>query len=440
MPFDLKAFRNTLLGALLVLAGIAAALITLLASHLKNPELAGYASAAALLIVALILIFVVPPLMRSARLELLRLDLPLQVTKGGQIFLVVLLIVAFAAWNTGNNLLFLILSLLSSTLFVAWAAARAGLRDLVVSARFPDHIFASDPVPVLVIVKNRKRFWSTFSLLVEARNQETYEGRKGKHQIRYKKQTLAYFMYVPNRTTIEQQVEHTFEKRGHLFITGLEISTSFPFGFFRYRRRLRTKDVDLTIYPKPEPIDESIFLLPTNVGRLISPRRGTGHELFLLRDYQHPDDPRHIDWKATARAQQLIVREFTADDEKRIHIIFDLQMPADTNKDEFAERFERGVTIAASLVTYFTNTNAEICLTLGEDLGEYGFGQIHLYASLKRLAHINFISPTEPDQSWLDEIYRSSALINSSYVIILTAKRTEILSLNLSRKARIIHI
>ncbi|MDQ3174696.1 MAG: hypothetical protein M3Q91_13485, partial [Acidobacteriota bacterium] len=63
-------------------------------------------------------------------------------TTGGAIFIAIVSIVGLAAWNTGNNLLFLVFALLCSTLFVGWVAARTSLRDLVVSARFPDHIFA----------------------------------------------------------------------------------------------------------------------------------------------------------------------------------------------------------------------------------------------------------------------------------------------------------
>jgi hypothetical protein len=43
----------------------------------------------------------------------------------------------FAAWNTGNNLLFLVFSLLCSTLFVGWVAAETSLQGSHRSARFP---------------------------------------------------------------------------------------------------------------------------------------------------------------------------------------------------------------------------------------------------------------------------------------------------------------
>ena len=139
---SLRQVRRAILGTLLVLGGVGAAIVTVLARRAEDIELSRVAAIASLVFVVLIVIFVVPPLTRSARAEASRLDLPLQVTSGGLIFLGIFLIVAFAAWNTGNNLLFLIFSVLASTLFVAWSAARASLRDLVVSARFPDHIFA----------------------------------------------------------------------------------------------------------------------------------------------------------------------------------------------------------------------------------------------------------------------------------------------------------
>jgi uncharacterized protein (DUF58 family) len=41
--------------------------------------------------------------------------------------------------------------------------------------------------------------------------------------------------------------------------------------------------------------------------------RGAGIDLADLREYQHHDDVRHIDWNVTARLQQPYVRQFTED-------------------------------------------------------------------------------------------------------------------------------
>src|SRR5205085_8656024 len=122
---------------------------------------------------------------------------------------------------------------------------------------------------------------------------------------------------------------------------------------------------DIIVYPKPEPLRDELHLLPMNAGRLVSARRGAGgHDLFSLRDYQPQDDLRHIDWKATARARRLIVREFTAEDERRVTIALDTKERGDAEAKDFAARFERGVTLAASLAAHFIDERAEVRLVI----------------------------------------------------------------------------
>jgi uncharacterized protein (DUF58 family) len=51
--------------------------------------------------------------------------------------------------------------------------------------------------------------------------------------------------------------------------------------------------------------------------------RGTGLDLADLREYQHHDDVRHIDWNVTARLQQPHVRVFTEDREMAAWFLLD---------------------------------------------------------------------------------------------------------------------
>lgn len=387
-PSSVSTWRNAILGTLLVLAGLGAAAVTLLARSSNDNTLATVGATLSLVIAGLILVLIVPPLARSARLEIASFDLPIEVTTGGAIFLAIVIVVGFAAWNTGHNLLFLIFSLLCSTLFVGWSAARTSLRDLKVSARFPDHIFAGEAAPVIVTLRNNKRFLPSVSVLVEARGPAappTDEQRHRRRQ-RHEKRALAYFTYIPHRAAAEQRVEQTFSRRGHVFIDGFELSTRFPFGFVRRRRRLGARNVDILVYPKPETIGDELHLLPMNAGRMESVRRGAGHDLFALRDYQPQDDLRHIDWKATARVRRLTVREFTSEDERRITIILDTRPVPDSPQESFTDRFERGVVKAASHLKHFIDERAEVRIILGAESGPYGSGLDHLYQCLRRLA------------------------------------------------------
>ena len=422
---------RVVLGTLLVIAGLTSALVTVLARREGDSGLAGAAAILSLLIALLLTIFIVPPLARSARVEVANLDFPFEPTSGGGVFLVIIIVVGFAAWNTGNNLLFLVFSLLCSTLFVGWVHAGTSLRDLTVSARFPDHIFAAEAAPVIVTLRNTKRILPSFSILVEARgpvNEDT------KRRRRHVKRLLAYFSYVPHNAAAEQRVEQLFPTRGHVLIDGFELSTRFPFGFFRRRRRLRARNVDIIVYPKPEVISDELHLLPMYAGRMPAMRRGAGHDLFSMRDYQPQDDLRHIDWKATARSRRLTVREFASEDERRITIVLDTRLSRGAG-NELPERFERGVVQAASLIKHFIDERAEVRLVLGDDVGPFGSGTDQLYRCLRRLA---LVIPSDREEPGLVKV--SWSAVEHDYAILLTAAAPGSIPANVWRTSHVIYL
>ena len=423
---------RVILGTLLVIAGLTSALVTVLARSNGDNSLAGAAAILSLVIALLLTIFIVPPLARSARVEVANIDFPFEPTSGGGVFLVIIIVVGFAAWNTGNNLLFLVFSLLCSTLFVGWVHAGTSLRELTVSARFPDHIFAAEPAPVIVTLRNTKRLLPSFSILVEARGPVNEVDLKRRR--RHLKRLLAYFSYVPHKAAAEQRVEQLFPTRGHVLIDGFELSTRFPFGFFRRRRRLRARNVDIIVYPKPEVISDELHLLPMYAGRMPAMRRGAGHDLFSMRDYQPQDDLRHIDWKATARSRRLTVREFTSEDERRITIVLDTRLSHGAG-DGLPERFERGVVQAASLIKHFIDERAEVRLVLGDDAGPFGSGTEQLYRCLRRLA---LVIPSDSAGPGLENV--SWNAVEHDYAILLTAAAPGSIPANIWRTSHVIYL
>ena len=74
-------------------------------------------------------------------------------------------------------------------------------------------------------------------------------------------------------------------------------------------------------------------------------RLGPG-EFHALRKYAEGDEPRSIHWKASARSEDLLVKQHTLEGLKRCTVVFDA-LPASYLDDA---GFERGVTAAASLV------------------------------------------------------------------------------------------
>ena len=66
--------------------------------------------------------------------------------------------------------------------------------------------------------------------------------------------------------------------------------------------------------------------------------RGTGLDLADLREYQHHDDVRHIDWNVTARLQVPHVRVFTEDREMAAWFVLDLSRSVDFGSGTRAKR------------------------------------------------------------------------------------------------------
>ncbi|MFL5605639.1 MAG: DUF58 domain-containing protein, partial [Gemmatimonadaceae bacterium] len=59
------------------------------------------------------------------------------------------------------------------------------------------------------------------------------------------------------------------------------------------------------------------------VGVRNTPRRGEGRTFASLRDYVVGDDPRHIDWKASARRGRPISREYTIEQSQTVYLLVD---------------------------------------------------------------------------------------------------------------------
>jgi uncharacterized protein (DUF58 family) len=78
---------------------------------------------------------------------------------------------------------------------------------------------------------------------------------------------------------------------------------------------------------------------------------GGGAEVLRLRDYRAGDPPRVIDWKATARADRLISREFSQDDALQIVIVIDAGRSSALRAGSL-DRFGHYVNIAARLAQF----------------------------------------------------------------------------------------
>ena len=132
-----------------------------------------------------------------------------------------------------------------------------------------------------------------------------------------------------------------------------------------------------------------------------------------------------------------------AEDDRRVTIVLDTQLPRDLDRENFRIRFESGVTQAASLVKHFIEEGAEVCLSLGDQRKGFGAGQEHLYACLRRLA---LVKPNYKagDYTWSDELATRAdprALSpESNYLILLTAATQGSIPPHIWRRAFVIYL
>lgn len=138
--------------------------------------------------------------------------------------------------------------------------------------------------------------------------------------------------------------------------------------------------------------------------------RGSGIDLADLREYQHHDDVRHIDWNVTARLQIPHVRVFTEDREMTAWFLLDLSPSIDfgsgtQRKSEVSAGF---VAVLARLLTRHGNRVGALMYGAGVDtVITPGNGRRHVL----QLMHAMARRPTARDKgaTRLHELLQSAA-------------------------------
>ena len=109
--------------------------------------------------------------------------------------------------------------------------------------------------------------------------------------------------------------------------------------------------------------------------------RGAGVDLADLREYQHHDDVRHIDWNVTARLQQPYVRQFLEDRDMSAWFLLDLSASVDFGSDDVTK-----LAVSAGFVA----TLARVITRHGNRVGAmfYGAGVEGLLAPRASRLHV----------------------------------------------------
>jgi uncharacterized protein (DUF58 family) len=346
-----------------------------------------------------------------------------RLTREGMVYLGVVAILILASVNTGNNLLFMILACSLAGILISGVLSRAVLTGIDLKFDMPEHIFAEQPVLAELELRNEKQAWPSFSLRVIGAN------KKGSGQILTRP---VFFPYIPRLGCARQKVELTFPHRGAYRQDAFGIRTRFPFGFFEKTRRVDS-DLEIVVYPAVAPTDHFYEVLPLLSGEMVSYFRGRGHELHSLRDYLPTDSARVVDWKVTARAGHLMVREFAREDERRVMLVLDPfvgpppaargtsvtteQAGSERAAAEHKQRFERAVGMAACIAWHFNEINSVLQFRTNRFATPMAPAEEIIYDALRELAKIQS-DESSIGGAFLDEL----ASDHEIFKIILTAR------------------
>jgi uncharacterized protein (DUF58 family) len=413
---DRPGWRNFAIAMAALAAALFLALYSGAAAEQGHVILTGLSAVAALGLAGWVALTIVPVLARRTSLHWLSYRIEYRVTREGVICVGGILVIALAALNTGNNLLYMILASLLASVLISGVLSQLVLTGVDVRLELPEHIFAGQPILAIAEMQNTKQWMPSFStsLVSEQKKPKRRLVRKPAPEILARP---VYFPHVPHRQTLRQNVELTFPRRGVYRQDVLGLRTRFPFGFLQKTRRVES-EIEAIVYPSIQPTGEFYEVLPLVTGELESYRRGRGNDLYAIRDYHFDDSARHVDWKASARTGVLQVREFAREDERRVMLALDPYLGQDlANSSEADARFERAVALCAGLAWHFFEINSVVEFrSAGFATPRVASSEI-VYDVLRYLARVAPLQP-QPGHNFLETLADAPDI----FKIILTSQ------------------
>jgi uncharacterized protein (DUF58 family) len=352
-----------------------------------------------------------------------------RLTPAGAIFMASSAGVGAIAYQTGNNLVFAVFSLLLGVLLFSRILPWATTRRIRIVRAMPEDIFAGMPVNFAVLLINHGRWLSAFGITV----------RDLIDVPAFRLGPPAFFTAVGPRASAEAPFEVRFRRRGRYRTETWEIECGFPFGLFT--RRVRGRDpAEFIVLPKPRPLKQRIVLRETGTplcGMELSPRRGEEEEFRALRPYQAGDPLKKIHWKTSARAGELLVRVMENQEQHRVTVLLDSFPDPKKRRFRRAVSLERGVRVAASVAADLEKRGFEYRIGYANDeftLTPFGRGPQHLRAILERLALLEPSPDVGPAQLVREAVSRTGSQ-HHLIVLLLSPDRARDLREALSRPA-----
>ena len=219
----------------------------------------------------------------------------------------VLLAMWYAGASQTNGAAYLLAFVLASVAAVSSLHAWANLRGLTFTADPIAPVFAGEELSVtLVATADRNRTHCAITVRAAESAQFGEIGPAGVQRAR---------LAVPA------------VRRGCFASLPLQAESIFPLGFFTARRAVVLRQ-PYCVYPKPEGSRP----LPRALAPAREPRDGQrveSDDFGGVRTWQTGESQRHIDWKAAARGQPLLIKQWTGEADEILHLDWQTLAPLD---------------------------------------------------------------------------------------------------------------
>ncbi len=296
----------------------------------------------------------------------------LRPTRAGWLFFAITLGVGFAALNTGNNLMYLLLSLMLAFLILSGVLSESSLRGIRVRRRLPRELYADAENKIVLEISNQQRRVAAFAVVVEDRRAPPEPDASNRSR--------TFTLRVGAGETQRRSYGFRPNRRGRVQFEEFRVFTRFPFGLFSKSLTLPASQSAL-VYPALEPVRSlQNFGSPRDAGERVSAPMGSGADAIGLRAYASGDPLRRIHWRASMRRRSLLVREVESEHESEVEVRLR------TRGAQPGERFERSVGWAASEIAALLDAGSRVALRTDDDLIDAGAGARHRARLLSYLA------------------------------------------------------
>jgi uncharacterized protein (DUF58 family) len=274
-------------------------------------------------------------------------------TRFGLIFSVVLVVMLLGALNYNNNPAMLLTCLLAAASYQSVFQSFRALNGVQLIALHTEPGHAGESLPLFL------------HFHIDTRVRRSLRARIGDYETVFDLQPDGI-----GKVRIELPALH----RGWQTIGRIKLYSEYPFGLFHVWSWLNP-DFAALIYPRleidapPLPNDNALATAQAS--------RGRGDELAMLRDYRPSDPLRGIAWKASARHDTLLVKEFEHYHGREIVLSFASLVGLD--REGRISRLARWVCAAESAQLRYT-------LELPDGKVGPGLGSDHRHACLRELA------------------------------------------------------